>query len=118
MPPEHFWKLEHGLVILLPRYKDHLAIKTTFAYSHRWSLYQGSTVVGTDYRMLIDHEHCLITDRRGPWNSHAPVFFKRQTDQVGKHSAATNRQATNSRVDGKQTPCYPVDIYANVSFKQ
>ncbi len=27
-----------------PWYKDHLAIKTTFAYSQRWTLYQGSTV--------------------------------------------------------------------------
>ncbi len=39
-----FWRLGRGLNIQPPWYKDHLAIKTTFAYSKRWSLYQGSTV--------------------------------------------------------------------------
>ncbi len=33
-----------GLAVQPPWYKDHLAIKTTFTYSQRWSLYQGSTV--------------------------------------------------------------------------
>ncbi len=60
-------KLEHGVVILLPRYKDHLAIKTTFAYFHRWSLYQGLTfilllVLGIEYTMVLEMNlrHCRL----------------------------------------------------------
>ncbi len=44
-PLPHCTADSSGLAIWPPWYKDHLAIKTTFALSQRWSLYQGSTVV-------------------------------------------------------------------------
>ncbi len=59
MPP---W-LGRGLTIQPPWYKDHLAFKATFAYSQRWSSYQGSTITLFPVHSIPEHKHDIVLGR-------------------------------------------------------